>query len=145
MSQSKVTKTLAATLDALEPIRNFITEASTSLGLDKKKTYNLCLAVDEIATNIIIHGYQEHGVENGNVYLTITADDANLEVILEDEAVPFDPIQHALPTEEALQKSLEDRPIGGLGVMIAHKSVDKFQYEFLNNRNRNIFTVGLAN
>lgn len=138
-----LTRTFAANTDALEPIRGLITTAGNNAGLHKKKIYNLCLAVDEIATNIINHGYIESGIKNGCFDVMLSADASRLTVILEDAAIPFDPLKHELPTQQDLGKPLEDRPIGGLGVMIAKQSVDSYKYEFINGRNRNIFIVNL--
>ncbi len=42
-------------LDSLEPIRGYIKQAAAAANLEKKSTYRLILAVDEIATNIILH------------------------------------------------------------------------------------------
>lgn len=141
MEAKTETRTFAANLDSLEPIREFLTAEGNSIGLDKKKIYGLCLAVDEIVTNIINHGYIESGLLDGTVDVIISSDNATLTVVLEDSAVPFDPMKHIVPTQEDLSAPLEERPIGGLGVMIAKQSVDEFMYEFVNKKNRNIFIV----
>lgn len=131
-------------LDALSPIRDFIMEISSEAGLDKKATYNLCLAVDEVVTNIVNYGYNE---KNKDGYLDVFSktDDTKLIVYVEDDAEPYDPRNHELPDDEDLQTPLEEREIGGLGVFLAFTSVDKFDYEYVNGRNRNIFVVNLPN
>jgi serine/threonine-protein kinase RsbW len=135
------TITFDATLDYRVPIRVFIAETANTAQLNKKKTYNLCLAVDEIATNIINHGYLESGIVKGSLDVIITHEDNAFSVVLEDSAVPYDPLVQKLPTGDDLNLPLEERPIGGLGVMIAKQSVDVFNYEFVDNKNRNIFIV----
>ena len=50
---------LPATLDALAPISEFITDATAQAGLDDHAAWQVQLAVDEAATNIIQHGYDE--------------------------------------------------------------------------------------
>ncbi|HEY9797793.1 MAG TPA: ATP-binding protein, partial [Leptolyngbyaceae cyanobacterium] len=55
--------TVAGTLDSLDAIAKYVMAVAAATGLDKKTSYNLRLAVDEIATNIIIHGYEEAGRE----------------------------------------------------------------------------------
>jgi anti-sigma regulatory factor (Ser/Thr protein kinase) len=94
--------------------------------------------VDEIATNIIVHGYDEAGID-GDVTLTATMNDQTLTIAIEDEARPFDPRQRVAPDD--LDRPLEDRQIGGLGVYLAMNGVDEFQYEYIGNRNRNIFVM----
>jgi len=68
-----------------------------------------------------------------------------LRVILEDDALPFNPLQKTLPNAEDLSRPLEERPIGELGLFLAFNSVNKYLYEFKNGRNRNIFIVNLVN
>jgi serine/threonine-protein kinase RsbW len=141
MDTQSQTITYKASLDVLEPIRELLTQIGKEVGLDKKKTYGLCLAVDEIATNVIRHGYEEAGITNGKFNLIIEKGDNKLVVTIADTGAPFNPLEHILPTEEDLNIPLEDRPIGGLGVMMARQSVDEFNYEFSGNHNKNIFIV----
>ncbi|MDX2239954.1 MAG: ATP-binding protein [Leptolyngbyaceae cyanobacterium bins.302] len=128
------------TLDSLGAIADFIKAAAAEAGLDKKATYQLRLAVDEIATNIIVHGYEEAGLE-GTVYLTYNVDDKALTFTIEDTGAAYDPHQHLLPEEDALHQPLEQRQIGGLGIYLALKGVDKFIYEREGDRNRNTFVM----
>lgn len=133
-------KTFPGTLDSLAGIREVVKEEAQRAGLSKKAAYNLMLALDEIATNIIVHGYEETGTE-GVVDVLVDHSDNRLTVILEDDAAPFDPLQRELPNEEFFARPLEERPIGGMGIHLTINAVDEFNYEFTNNRNRNIFIV----
>ncbi|MDB5240900.1 MAG: anti-sigma regulatory factor [Spirosoma sp.] len=133
-------KTFPGILDSLEDIRQVVKEESQRVKLSKKATYNLLLAVDEIATNIIVHGYEETGTQ-GTVDLIIEHTDGQLSVILEDDATPFDPLKRELPKEDFFSMPLEERPIGGMGIHLTINGVDEFRYEFVNHRNRNIFIM----
>lgn len=129
---------LPATLDALSPIREKVMTSSAEAGLDKDAAYKLALAVDEIATNIILHGYEEHGLKGDiTVYTDLTP--GELLITLEDSAPPYDPKTRTMPTAEDLSKPLEDRAIGGLGVYLAVQGCDRFDYEYVDKKNRNIF------
>ncbi len=114
--------------------------AAKEVGLEKKPAYNLRLAVDEIATNIIVYGYKG-GDADQSIVVHAEIDDQSLTVILEDTAPKFDPTQQELPDDEDLSQPMEDRPIGGLGVYLAVQGVDQFQYQRLQDKNRNIFVV----
>jgi serine/threonine-protein kinase RsbW len=127
-------------LDSLSAIANYVLAAAAAAGLDKKSTYNLRLAVDEIATNIISYGYEAAGRE-GVVDLRADIDDRTLKICLEDTAEAFDPHGKLSVEEERLLVPIEQRPIGGLGVYLAIQSVDRFSYERIGNRNRNILIV----
>ena len=125
-------------LDSLSAIGQFVNAAASQAGLDKKTAYRLRLAVDEIATNIIVHGYDEAGL-TGEIWALSEISDAALTIILEDSSPPFDPRNLGRP--EHIDRPVEERPIGGLGIYLTIENVDKFDYEYVNNRNRNIFVV----
>jgi anti-sigma regulatory factor (Ser/Thr protein kinase) len=135
-------KSFAGTLDSLGPIRDYVKLAAQMAGLDKKATYELCLAVDEIATNIILHGYEEAG-RSGVLDVHVDMGERQLIVTMEDDGEPFDPRQSKLPENEDLLRPLEERPVGGLGLYLAFQGVDEFRYERAGGRNRNIFVVYL--
>ncbi|MFM7580154.1 MAG: ATP-binding protein, partial [Microcystaceae cyanobacterium] len=63
------TLTVPGTLDSLAPIAEYVMAVATEAGLEKKAVYKLRLAVDEMASNIIIHGYEEAGL-TGEIDLT---------------------------------------------------------------------------
>jgi serine/threonine-protein kinase RsbW len=130
--------TVPGNLDSLPKIREYVKSAATQAGIDKKRAYRLQLAVDEIATNIIIHGYQENG-QQGDVDVSATLDDNALTLWIEDTSVPFNPLDPPRPSN--LDLPLEARPFGGLGVYLAAQNVDHFGYEYVQGRNRNIFVV----
>jgi anti-sigma regulatory factor (Ser/Thr protein kinase) len=134
---------LPASLATLSDIRQLVTQACQTAGLSKDATYRLALAVDEIATNIITHGYEEQGMA-GNIVVCLDQTDRDLTVILEDTGVAFDPRAQSLPTAEDLDKPLDDREIGGLGIFLALAGVDRFDYQRSDNVNRNLFAMNLA-
>ena len=136
------TLTVPGTLDSLAPIAQYVMAAATEAGLGKKAVYKLRLAVDEMASNIIIHGYQQSRL-TGDIVVTAQLTDEQLIITLEDTAVAYDPTTHHLPTEEDLNRSLIQRPHGGLGIFLVLDGVDDFSYERVDDRNRNIFVMKL--
>ncbi|MEM8676428.1 MAG: ATP-binding protein [Cyanobacteria bacterium P01_G01_bin.67] len=132
--------TVPGTLDSLGAIASYVMEAAKQACLDKKASYKLRLAVDEIATNIIIHAYQEADCE-GLVDLRADIDDRSLTICIEDSGIAFNPLEQLPLEEENLNKPLKERPIGGLGLYLAVDGVDHFFYERKDERNRNTFVV----
>jgi serine/threonine-protein kinase RsbW len=135
-------KRFPATLDSLAPLRNLVKQSAAASGLDAKVTYGLTLAVDEIATNIIVHGYEEAGL-SGSLDVRCEKEGGRLRVVLEDDGAPFDPRSCTLPTDCALSQPLEQRTVGGLGLFLAVQGVDRFDYLRRDDRNVNIFEVNL--
>jgi serine/threonine-protein kinase RsbW len=131
--------TVPATLDSLGTIADYVMAAAASAGLDRRASYRLRLAVDEIATNIIVHGYANAG-HQGVLELRADIDDRTLTIAIDDTGVTYDPRQAPIPD---INLPLDQRPIGGLGVYLAMRNVDEFVYEHFGDRNRTIFKMHL--
>jgi len=88
------------------------------------------LALDEIITNIISYGYTDAGPHRIEVFLDIL----NKQIVLEirDNARPFNPLGMSPPN---ILKPLNERKIGGLGIFVARKMMDEFDYKFENGYN----------
>ncbi len=132
--------TVPATLEELEVLADFVIQAAKEAGLEKKPAYRLRLAVDEIATNIVTHGYSEMGL-TGDITIYADLDERTLTITLEDTAVPYNPLEEEEVTPEELHKPLEQRELGGLGIFLTLRGVDRFTYERMGNVNRNLFTM----
>jgi len=133
-------KSFPGVLGSVASVRDFVADAAAAAGLDRRARYRLCLAVDEVATNVVLHGYQEAGRE-GPLDVSVDVDEGAITVRLEDDAAPFDPGTRLVPGPEELARPLEERPIGGLGLLLARDGVDEFRYERAGRRNRNVFVV----
>ncbi len=126
------------TLESLGSSGRYVLAAADAAGFDRRAAYRLRLAVDEVATNTITHGYQEAG-RTGTLAIRADLDDGRLTITMEDTAVPFDP--RGVQRPEQIDLPLEERPVGGLGLYLTAQSVDEFRYEYVDGRNRNIFVV----
>jgi serine/threonine-protein kinase RsbW len=127
-----------ARLDELGTIGAYVLAAADAGGIDKGAAYRLRLAVDEIATNIIMHGRPG---EQGDEIIVITAavDDESVRIVLEDAGPEFNPLEKQDPLDLSLPA--EERQVGGLGVFLALRGVDKFEYDRVGNINRNTLVV----
>ena len=79
---------------------------------------NLCL--EELITNIITHGL--NGAPDHIIQVRISLSDEWLEIVLKDDAPPFDPFKEV--PEPDFTIALKDRPIGGLGVHLVKTLMD---------------------
>lgn len=132
--------TVPGELESLKAIRDYVTQATSMAGLNKVLANRLRLAVDEIVTNSIVHGYEDAGLE-GDVRINAQIDEQKLTIIVEDEGAFFDPTQHNLPSPDELGQPLDTRDIGGLGIYLAINSIDEFYFERDGPYNRNVFTM----
>ncbi|MGF1662757.1 MAG: ATP-binding protein [Kineosporiaceae bacterium] len=125
--------------DVTQVVRHVLDRARHH-GLPAEAAARLRLAVEELATNIAVHGYRGHPAEVRP--LTVSdgrCDDGTVWVRLADLAPPFDPT--AAPPPADLDAPLEQRWEGGLGIFLASQSLDVFRYE--RSRDANVVTLGV--
>lgn len=130
--------TVPGTLDALDAIAEYTIAAAEVANLDPDTSYNLRLAIDELVTNIIQHGYKA-AEDIGPIRLQAILSDRALILTIEDKGIPYDPTQKPPPRD--LHLPPEHRQMGGLGIYLAMKSVDRLIYERVGDRNRNVVIV----
>ena len=130
---------IPADVNELAGIRQFVREHAVRAGADRQQTDDLVQAVDESATNSIVHGYR--GTE-GWVEVEIDVLDRALVVRLRDQAPPFDPT--TLPDPD-ISLPLERRPFHGLGVFLARELTDEVTYRHTTAGNELTLTKLIRN
>jgi anti-sigma regulatory factor (Ser/Thr protein kinase) len=124
--------------ETLSDLRDYAARAGHLAGLPQRAIYNLKLAVDEIATNIINYAY-DNKHDDFTIAVTASFTRDKLTLILEDTGNPYDPRAHSRKAN--VDTPLDTRELGGLGIYLALKSVDEFAYEYVDGCNRNSFTM----
>jgi serine phosphatase RsbU (regulator of sigma subunit)/putative methionine-R-sulfoxide reductase with GAF domain/anti-sigma regulatory factor (Ser/Thr protein kinase) len=119
------TKIFPAQFEHLDAIREFAAEAARQAAMDDKEIYNMQLAVDEAASNIIEHAYEN--IPDGQIEISIEVTPEALTVIMRDHGKYFNPDETVEPDPEA---DLEDRAIGGLGLFFMRKLMDEVRFEW---------------
>ncbi|MBR1517141.1 MAG: SpoIIE family protein phosphatase [Bacteroidales bacterium] len=114
----------------VERLNQFIKGIAQSLSVDKRQTLNLRLAVEEAVVNVMEYAYPD-GVE-GAIKIRTKADGHRLRIVITDNGAPFDPTQ-ATVADTSL--SAEERPIGGLGILLVRRLMDSINYERIENQN----------
>jgi anti-sigma regulatory factor (Ser/Thr protein kinase) len=114
-----------------EVVAGFMETIAREAGLERRKAYWLRLAVEEITTNIVQHGYRGQGP----VWLEGKISDCAVSVLIEDKAPAFDPRGH--DCRERLSEDPSSREEGGFGLLLALRNLDGFSYEYADGKNRN--------
>lgn len=95
----------------------------------------LDLAVEEIFVNIAHYAYGSENTDNEAV-VNCSLNDRSLTVTFTDSGIPFNPLERPDPD---ITLKAEDRRIGGLGIYLTKKFMDKVSYEYRDGKN--ILTV----
>jgi anti-sigma regulatory factor (Ser/Thr protein kinase) len=125
----------AAKFEYLDEIREFVGAIARAGGFTDKDVYNIQLATDEAASNIIEHAYEK--ISNGILELSCGVRDDLITIILIDHGESFDPSEIPLPD---LKADLSNRKIGGLGIFLMRKLMDDVHYEVTAN-DGNVLTM----
>jgi serine/threonine-protein kinase RsbW len=127
-----------ARLDQLATVLAFVERRAEALGAPHDTALRAALIVEELFVNSVRHGQLPAG-SAVRVALQRAGSDA-LELDYEDEGIAFDPFSHL--ADAAHHRAPEDRPVGGLGVVL----IDGFSLRHAYERRaaRNCVRIWLA-
>jgi sigma-B regulation protein RsbU (phosphoserine phosphatase) len=126
--------TVAAELDRLPEIIDFVSRLGGEAGLEPKQILELELAVEEAVTNVIKYAYPLGGGRVTVSGLEVEPDALSVEIM--DQGPPFNPLEVAAPD---LTAGLEERPVGGLGLTLLRRLMDEVRYR--REANQNVLTL----
>lgn len=122
---------MAADLEGLAPLAEAVEAFIEAESLPAGLAFQLNLVLDELLTNTINYGCA--GTSDCRIAVKMRREGGEIAVLVEDDAAPFNPLDAPPPD---LDKSLEDRPIGGLGVHLVRSTMDDLAYRREAGRNR---------
>ncbi len=105
-------------------------EFADTHALSAKVRRSLSVVLDELMANVLSHGLA--GRDAGSVTVEVALDGDRVSVTLSDDGPPFDPFGEAVPDTTL---SVEERPIGGVGIHLVRRLVDEFTYRREDGRN----------
>lgn len=98
------------------------------------------VALDELLANAVSHG--RVGIDPSSVTVEVELDEDHVTVILTDDGTPFDPFGQDAPDTSL---SVEERPIGGLGIHLVRQLMDDVSYERRESHNVVVLRKRLVN
>jgi anti-sigma regulatory factor (Ser/Thr protein kinase) len=105
---------------------------SSANHLPARAVWPFQVALDEMLSNIVDHGYR--GPDPApQIDVEFRLRDGVLEVAIADDAPAFDPLAVEDPDTT---RPVEQRPLGGLGIFLVRKLMDSVAYERRDGRNR---------
>jgi anti-anti-sigma factor len=119
----------------------FVVQEARKAGLDDQSVYHCELAVDEVCTNVVEHGFRGDGA-NREINIRCNYDDERFSVTVMDDSKAFDPLSIADPDPKA---NLEDRKSGGWGIYFVKKLMDEVRYQHEGQQNQLVMVKRLRN
>ena len=130
MIADRVSLELKNSLSELDTLEQSLQQFGEALGLANKTLFQICLAMEEIVSNIISYGYTDDAVHW--IKIAISHEKGILTIRLEDDGIPFNPLWAQEPDCEC---PLEEREVGNLGIHLCKKVMDEMIYERFGNKN----------
>jgi len=116
-------------LENLPALIDFVIASLKKMRVSDECAFDVQLAVDEIATNIIKYAYKD---KSGPIWAELRLDGDRVVAIIRDEGRPFDPTRAPAPD---LGRDLEHRQVGGLGIYLAKQVMGSIHYSYSGGRN----------
>lgn len=123
--------TLNCDLARVPELNDFIFSIGDKLKMDPTVISQVQLAVEEAVVNVMNYAYPE-SQKRGFVTIKAMSDGHELRFVVIDSGIPFDP---TAKEKADTSLSVEDRPIGGLGIFLVRELMDSINYERVDNRN----------
>ena len=121
---------LSNSVGEVKDLNKFVKDVLNRLNIETNLVRKLQLAVEEAVVNVISYAYPEG--TTGNIQVSATADSETLRFIITDSGSPFDP---TVAAKADTNLSIEERPIGGLGILLLRELMDTINYERVDGNN----------
>ncbi len=127
--------TVPATLEKLEEVNNYIGGILDGLDCPPKARMQIEIAVEEIFVNIASYAYNPV-VGNATVRLIVHENPLSVDIQFLDEGVPYNPL---LREDPDITLGADERGIGGLGIFMTKKTMDRISYSY--DEGKNVLTI----
>jgi sigma-B regulation protein RsbU (phosphoserine phosphatase) len=131
--------TLANRASELQRLVSAVERFAQDQGIPDPDMHAVMLALDEVITNTITHGYDDQAAHEIQVRLTLA--NGRLSVEVQDDGRPFNPLTAPQPD---LTSAVEQRPVGGLGIHLVRSLMSEVAYRRESGKNHLIMSKRLS-
>ena len=114
----------------LKTLRSLVSDFVRDNHLSKTIINDVNLVLEEIVSNIIFYGYKD--AQGHSITINFDLEEDELILRITDDARAFNPLQAPEPD---INKPIEERKIGGLGIYLTRKFTDNIEYKRVNKEN----------
>ena len=118
-------------LSELKALNQHLTAFGHDIGLPEISISEINICLDELFTNTVLYGYKDD--RKHKIKFTLQVDDNILMVSIEDDGVPFNPLEKKAVKFPA---DIMSAKIGGLGIHITKELMDNISYERKRGKNK---------
>ncbi len=119
------------TTEALPRAIDFVEKEMLEAGFPIKAVRQVDVAVEEIFMNIALYAYHP-GVGEARIRCAAEVEPLRVTIQFLDRGKPYNPLEHE-PPDTSLPP--EERHVGGLGILMARKSMSHMAYEYKDGLN----------
>lgn len=118
-------------LNDISQLHDFVEKICVQANVDSSRTFQLNMALEEAVVNVMNYAYAE---AQGQPILLETRREGDMLVFnLIDQGAAFNPLAEA--PEADTHSEAEERPVGGLGVLLVRQLMDEVSYERREEKN----------
>jgi anti-sigma regulatory factor (Ser/Thr protein kinase) len=118
-------------LSELKALQRHLDKWAGDIGLPADSMLRINVCLDELFTNIVSYGFVDDSEHT--VIFRLNVENCVVTINIEDDAIPFNPLEKVDPEFPA---NVESAKIGGLGVHIIRKLMDSVCYEREQSNNK---------
>lgn len=128
MEEEEKVLTVNASMDHLDEVIAFVEEQLESASCPLKVQGQICVSFEELYVNVVNYAYDEESGECViGMNISTVGNEKKMVLTVKDRGNPFNPLKKEDPD---ITLSVEDRPIGGLGIYMVKQSMDDVMYEY---------------
>ncbi|MFX4261329.1 ATP-binding SpoIIE family protein phosphatase [Pelotomaculum propionicicum] len=117
-------------LEEIEDLARAVENFAAANNLPEQAVFQVNLCLDELLTNTISYGFPGGGEHE--IAVGITLQGGTLVITTRDDGLAFNPLEQA---EADISQSIEERPVGGLGIHLVRNMMDEIEYRRESGQN----------
>lgn len=137
MHAGSITIRLPVDLREIERLNRIVRQFGDLHEVPSRSLYAVNLALDEVVTNLILHGFEDaEGAKHAEFEVRLAAEAETIHAEVEDTGRAFNPLDAPPPD---LTAPLDQRSLGGLGIHLVRSLMDGVKYR--REKAKNVLTM----